>query len=127
MDTTHTRTRAQRRPTMTRNDNTVLTYQDAPASGRRQLRSWTRAPYTALMAATEARDPVCGMTVRLPSERFRDHGGERYYFCGERCRTKFGDEPEKYIQPREPTPAPAEVAPGTLYTCPMHPEVVQVG
>ncbi len=49
---------------------------------------------------------------------------EEYLFCGARCRERFSAEPEKFLKPREPEPAaPA----GTIYTCPMHPEVKQVG
>src|SRR6202000_488629 len=44
--------------------------------------------------------------------------------CGARCRDVFKADPEKFLKPREPDPAaPA----GTIYTCPMHPEVRQVG
>nr|MCK7672867.1 cadmium-translocating P-type ATPase [Bradyrhizobium sp. 2S1] len=50
--------------------------------------------------------------------------GEEYLFCSGRCRERFEAEPEKFLKPREPEPpAPA----GTIYTCPMHPEVRQVG
>jgi Cu+-exporting ATPase len=50
--------------------------------------------------------------------------GEDYFFCGARCRARFEAEPEKFLQPEQPAPAaPA----GTVYTCPMHPDVRQVG
>ncbi|WLB04955.1 heavy metal translocating P-type ATPase [Bradyrhizobium elkanii] len=50
--------------------------------------------------------------------------GEEYLFCSGRCRERFEADPEKYLKPREEEPpAPA----GTIYTCPMHPEVRQVG
>ena len=51
--------------------------------------------------------------------------GQDYFFCGARCRERFAAEPEKFLQAdasRQPA-APA----GTIYTCPMHPEVRQVG
>lgn len=52
------------------------------------------------------------------------HQGQDYFFCSGRCRERFEAEPEKYLKPRKPEPAaPA----GTVYTCPMHPEVRQVG
>src|SRR6202000_3512817 len=44
--------------------------------------------------------------------------------CGARCRDVFKADPEKFLKPRRPAPArPA----GTIYTCPMHPEVRQLG
>ncbi|WGR96019.1 heavy metal translocating P-type ATPase [Bradyrhizobium sp. ISRA443] len=50
--------------------------------------------------------------------------GQDYFFCSGRCRERFEAEPEKFLKPREPEPpAPA----GAIYTCPMHPEVRQVG
>jgi P-type Cu+ transporter len=72
-----------------------------------------------------ATDPVCGMTVDLhagkPSENF---GGTTYFFCSEGCRIKFAKEPGRYLDKQgEPEPLP----PGTLYTCPMHPQIVQEG
>jgi Cu+-exporting ATPase len=54
-----------------------------------------------------------------------DYGGRTYYFCSERCRERFVAEPVKYLTPQE---AKAEAVPeGTIYTCPMHPEIRQVG
>jgi Cu+-exporting ATPase len=50
--------------------------------------------------------------------------GQDYFFCSARCRERFEAEPEKFVQPKPQQPAaPA----GTIYTCPMHPEVRQVG
>ncbi|PCC68525.1 Cu+-exporting ATPase [Nannocystis exedens] len=75
--------------------------------------------------AAPAIDPVCGMTVDPAAARggHHAHAGRTYYFCNPRCREKFAAAPESFLAPR---PAPAEV-PGGEYTCPMHPEVVQVG
>lgn len=75
--------------------------------------------------AAFAIDPVCGMKVNpaIAKHRF-SYEGEEYLFCSGRCRERFEAEPEKYLKPREPeSPASA----GTIYTCPMHPEVRQVG
>ncbi|MCK0207679.1 heavy metal translocating P-type ATPase [Starkeya koreensis] len=53
-----------------------------------------------------------------------EHKGLTYYFCAPGCRTKFIANPEKYLGDR----APAEPVPeGTEYTCPMHPEIRQIG
>ena len=71
-------------------------------------------------------DPVCGMTVDpkagTPSV---EHAGQRYYFCCEHCMHRFAEAPEQWLDNR-PAPQPeAPATPGTGYTCPMHPEVVQ--
>ncbi|KJC58363.1 haloacid dehalogenase [Bradyrhizobium sp. LTSPM299] len=70
-------------------------------------------------------DPVCGMKVNPATANYRfSYQGEDYFFCSGRCRGRFEAEPEKFLKPREPEPpAPAD----TIYTCPMHPEVRQVG
>jgi Cu+-exporting ATPase len=68
-------------------------------------------------------DPVCGMTVAPQTARHRsEHGGHIFYFCSAGCRTKFANDPRKYLGDRQ-----AEaMADGTIYTCPMHPEVRQI-
>ena len=76
-------------------------------------------------AADMATDPVCGMKVdigaRGPSF---EHRGETYWFCSQGCRTKFAGDPERYLTKKgEAKPLPQ----GTLYTCPMHPEIVKEG
>jgi Cu+-exporting ATPase len=75
--------------------------------------------------AALATDPVCGMRVDPATAKHRfAYQGQDYFFCGARCRERFGLEPEKFLQAREPAPAaPA----GAIYTCPMHPEVRQAG
>ena len=72
-----------------------------------------------------ALDPVCGMTVTVDGARhMTTHDGAHYYFCHAGCKTKFEADPVKYLEPRpEPEPAP----PGTIYTCPMDPEIIQEG
>ncbi|MEJ2516877.1 MAG: heavy metal translocating P-type ATPase [Methyloceanibacter sp.] len=70
-------------------------------------------------------DPVCGMNVDLHAGKpTAKHDGKDYHFCSKGCLEKFKADPEHYLNgPPEPEPAP----PGTLYTCPMHPEVVREG
>jgi Cu+-exporting ATPase len=69
-------------------------------------------------------DPVCGMTVDPHTAKHRaDYRGHTYYFCSAGCRTKFVAHPQKYLGPRAPEP----VVEGATYTCPMHPEIRQVG
>ena len=69
-------------------------------------------------------DPVCGMTVDPHTAKHRtEYRGHAYYFCNPSCRTKFIADPQKYLGDREPEP----VIEGAIYTCPMHPEIRQVG
>ncbi len=72
-----------------------------------------------------ALDPVCGMTVDPHTAKHRHgHSGHTYYFCSAGCRTKFAADPQKYLGDKryeEPVPE------GTIYTCPMHPEIRQTG
>jgi Cu+-exporting ATPase len=49
--------------------------------------------------------------------------GHDYGFCSARCRQRFRENPEAFLKPQA-SAAPAPVAPGTKWTCPMHPEVV---
>ena len=75
-------------------------------------------------AAVTATDPVCGMSVDpATSPHHAEHAGQAYHFCSAGCRTRFAADPARYLAPRDEAPAP----PGTIYTCPMDPEVRQVG
>ncbi|MFN4924822.1 heavy metal translocating P-type ATPase [Bradyrhizobium sp.] len=70
-------------------------------------------------------DPVCGMSVDPATSKHRfDHQGHTFHFCSAGCRTKFSADPVKYLEKREPPP---EMPAGTIYTCPMHPEIRQEG
>jgi Cu+-exporting ATPase len=74
---------------------------------------------------TKAIDPVCGMSVDPHTAKHRfAYKGQGYVFCSGRCRERFAAEPEKFLQPDQPQPAPPADA---IYTCPMHPEVKQAG
>ena len=78
-------------------------------------------------AATEV-DPVCGMSVKTDSPHRHLYGGRTYHFCSAPCREKFAAEPQRYQQGAGESPAkPMHTAAptGTVYTCPMHPEVRQ--
>jgi Cu+-exporting ATPase len=77
-------------------------------------------------AATTVRDPVCGMTVDPATSKHRfDYRGETFHFCSAGCRTKFAADPVSYLE-KDSKPK-AAVPEGTIYTCPMHPEIRQVG
>jgi Cu+-exporting ATPase len=54
------------------------------------------------------------------------HAGRPYYFCSAGCQAKFQADPAKYLAPSAMTASPAVPA-GTIYTCPMHPQIRQVG
>ena len=71
-------------------------------------------------------DPVCGMTVDPATSQHRfDHEGHRFHFCSSRCQQKFAADPAQYLRPAAEPPHPQP--PGTVYTCPMHPEIRQEG
>ena len=73
-----------------------------------------------------AKDPVCGMAVDPHTAEHRSqHGGKTWYFCSSRCQSKFDEDPEQYLDWEKKQQEP--VAPGTMYTCPMHPEIRQQG
>jgi len=73
------------------------------------------------------KDPVCGMMVDPHTSTHRaEHGGRTYHFCSAGCRTKFLADPARYLDPAM-TAASEPVPEGTIYTCPMHPEIRQVG
>ena len=83
-------------------------------------------------------DPVCGMTVNpSTAKHLAEYAGRRFHFCSAGCKTKFEADPARYLSPAEggrlsPVGAhrqspPADVPEGTIYTCPMHPQIRQVG
>jgi Cu+-exporting ATPase len=73
------------------------------------------------------KDPVCGMDVDPSTARHRaDHDGRSYFFCSGGCETKFKVDPERYTQPKS-VPVTTALPAGTVYTCPMHPQIRQVG
>jgi len=71
----------------------------------------------------EVIDPVCGMSVDPATALTHRHGNETYYFCNPRCRDKFVADPSHYLEPKERAEPNAAVAAGTVWTCPMHPEI----
>src|SRR6516162_1297148 len=71
-------------------------------------------------------DPVCGMTIDpTTSSRHHTHGGRLYHFCSARCQTKFAEQPEKFLSLQGGTSSNSPA--GTIYTCPMHPQIRQPG
>ena len=90
-------------------------------------------------ASTTHRDPVCGMTVNpAKAAGSSEYRGQTYYFCGKGCLAKFTAEPGLYLRPPNaqplvmvaplpPKPNARPVEHNVEYTCPMHPEVRQMG
>jgi Cu+-exporting ATPase len=71
-----------------------------------------------------ALDPVCGMRVDPEHAAAKStYQGQSYYFCSTGCQAKFDGDPEKYLHPG----AQPEAMHAVEYTCPMHPEVRQLG
>ncbi len=76
-------------------------------------------------AAHRVKDPVCGMMVDPSTTAHKaEHAGQGVFFCSSGCRIKFLAEPERYLDPH-PVAPPAPT--GAIFTCPMHPEIEQVG
>ncbi len=89
-------------------------------------------------------DPVCGMSVNPAIAKSKGnhvhHHGADYYFCSAKCKAKFEAAPEQYLHTARqaahhhehhhggaPAPAASGATSGVIYTCPMHPEIKQVG
>ena len=71
----------------------------------------------------QAIDPVCGMTVAVGADTpSAPDGGAIAYFCSKRCRDKFVADPAAYRH-GPPTKSPVAVVAGTIWTCPMHPQI----
>lgn len=78
-------------------------------------------------APNSAIDPVCGMTVDLSAGKPRhDYRGDTYHFCSQGCCDRFAGDPEHYLSGAH-LEAAANAPAGTLFTCPMDPEIVQEG
>ena len=78
------------------------------------------------LAQVSLKDPVCGMTVTEQASHVLQHAGKPVYFCSAGCKAKFSANPASYLAPAQELTAPENsVQTGTIYTCPMHPEVRQ--
>lgn len=69
-------------------------------------------------------DPVCGMKVAATPQNEIRYAGQAHHFCSARCMDKFRASPQSYLSPANAEPAQS-LTDGTIYTCPMHPEVRQ--
>ncbi len=72
------------------------------------------------------KDPVCGMRVDQAAVKYSvEHSGETFYFCSAGCREKFVAEPDRFLDDARRRKMAKTADPDGVYTCPMHPEVVQ--
>ena len=76
-------------------------------------------------------DPVCGMTVEpLKARGSFTHRDIEYFFCSTGCKEKFSCDPDKYLnkpQKMFETSRTTNPSSDVVYTCPMHPEIEQIG
>jgi P-type Cu+ transporter len=109
-----------------------------------------RQPSAALpiLSQPKLKDPVCGMTVDpARAAATLEHHGEKFFFCSKGCAQRFAADPAKFlvapgtagmagsVQRQNTAPATSNAnalgettrGQGVRYTCPMHPEVVQMG
>lgn len=76
------------------------------------------------------KDPVCGMMIDPATAKggSSEHQGKRFYFCSPKCKTKFDADPKEYLEAKKETKAKNTASDLAVeYTCPMHPEVRQLG
>ncbi|MBC7575275.1 MAG: heavy metal translocating P-type ATPase [Herminiimonas sp.] len=92
-------------------------------AGQDPLESESVAAVTAV-ADKPYTDPVCGMKVGDNPGKTVDHEGASYHFCSAGCITKFKEDPQKYLAP-QPAAAEIDAPEGTIFTCPMHPQIRQ--
>ncbi|MEO1543582.1 MAG: heavy metal translocating P-type ATPase [Pseudomonadota bacterium] len=79
-----------------------------------------------------ARDPVCGMDVDTTAGKpTAEHEGATYHFCNPRCRDRFCEEPERFLDPdlrrQRDLEDAANVPDGATFGCPMCPGQEQDG
>ncbi|WP_425593175.1 heavy metal translocating P-type ATPase [Jannaschia rubra] len=108
-------------------DSQPGTHPDAPKSTCcGHCGSDASATTTPLPADGKAIDPVCGMTVTIETVKHTaEYEDQPFYFCSAGCKTKFEARPAVFLDPAlkaEPAAAADDV-----YTCPMHPEIEQIG
>ena len=82
--------------------------------------------HNAAHAAALTLDPVCGMRVDPAHTPHKaQYDGQTHFFCSAGCREKFIADPTRYL--KETAAAAPPVDANAIYTCPMHPEVRQIG
>jgi Cu+-exporting ATPase len=105
--------------------------QGVPASGfvgieRAQKAIVRRGEMTATPGG-EFIDPVCGMSVAPETAAGKyNYKGETFYFCSTGCLNKFKQNPANFLEEKKEEKQTAKSA-AVEYTCPMHPEILQIG
>jgi heavy metal translocating P-type ATPase len=75
-------------------------------------------------SAREILDPVCGMVVKPEGPYSYDYRGHTYRFCCFHCKEKFQKNPDSFLKRKmDEEHVPYPLTPGTVYVCPMDPEV----
>ena len=93
----------------------------------------TNPSLAVLREGPKEKDPVCGMVVDATKPAGKvEYGGRMYFFCSKHCIERFEKEPEKFLAApgtagMENVQASESIAKGIRYTCPMDPEIVQIG
>jgi P-type Cu+ transporter len=106
--------------------------QGAPASGfvgiGRAKKETVRHGEMTATPGGEFVDPVCGMTVAPETAAGKyEHAGEIFYFCSVGCLNKFRQNPQAFLEEKKEEKRETAADEGVEYTCPMHPEIVQIG
>lgn len=95
---------------------------DSCCGGGQQLVTLSSAP-----ATPKVKDVVCGMTIDpANAAATAEYKDDTYYFCAKGCHAKFTADPEKYLHPAPIAPPPTD-AESLEYTCPMDPQIRQIG
>ncbi|MBK4734641.1 heavy metal translocating P-type ATPase [Noviherbaspirillum pedocola] len=105
------------------NDDTNL-HNHAHADTHRHVTSHEHH-HPATDAETPFTDPVCGMKVGADPQKEIAYEGTTYHFCSTKCMEKFRANPRSYTASAKQESPPATAPEGTIYTCPMHPEIRQ--
>ena len=99
------------------------------ADPERYVNGKGKGEHTSCAAVHDAKtvtDPVCGMAVDPVNAKYKaEYNGQSFYFCSAGCKVKFQGEPERYLAPKKPAAEP--LPKGTIYICPMDPEIRQEG
>ena len=84
------------------------------------------SPHAHSAGGSKLIDPVCGMEVdSAKTAHHREVDRVTWYFCSAKCADKFVADPAAYLKPKAAPPQSA--AAGTIWTCPMHPQIRRDG
>ena len=84
------------------------------------------SPHAHSAGGSKLIDPVCGMEVdSAKTAHHREVDSVTWYFCSAKCADKFVADPAAYLKPKAAPPQSA--AAGTIWTCPMHPQIRRDG